>query len=209
MTIVCYQVFSFVFSVNSLISSGFPLASFHLVEPSLSAFSWLYTLVCEFVQKYHEMSFLFIITHNLSTHFAVNLFFFPQLENVNKLKRKNRTMHVNKEIKTKTKPSHVIYKLTMPSIVRFSPKQCNGIIKGWLHINVQFSVMFGHGTNSIFLGRKNKLDVQNTRLQVMERLFFRFFPFIVSSCFRGNHFKAVPGVFFSKQDNDRKYCNRS
>ena len=45
--------------------------------------------------------------------------------------------------------------------------------------------------------------------QVMERLFFRFFPFIVSSCFRGNHFKAVPGVFFSKQDNDRKYCNRS
>ena len=223
MTIVCYQVFSFVFSVNSLISSGFPLASFHLVEPSLSAFSWLYTLVCEFVQKYHEMSFLFIITHNLSTHFAVNLFFLPQLENVNKLKRKNRTMHVNKEIKTKTKPSHVIYKLTMPSIVRFSPKQCNGIIKGWLHINVQFSMMFGHGTNSIFLGRKNKLDVQNTRLppppyptlspppqkQVMERLFFRFFPFIVSSCFRGNHFKAVPGVFFSKQDNDRKYCNRS
>ena len=82
------------------------------------------------------MSFLFIITHNLSTHFAVNLFFLPQLENVNKLKRKNRTMHVNKEIKTKTKPSHVIYKLTMPSIVRFSPKQCNGIIKGWLHINV-------------------------------------------------------------------------
>ena len=164
MTIVCYQVFSFVFSVNSLISSGFPLASFHLVEPSLSAFSWLYTLVCEFVQKYHEMSFLFIITHNLSTHFAVNLFFLPQLENVNKLKRKNRTMHVNKEIKTKTKPSHVIYKLTMPSIVRFSPKQCNGIIKGWLHINVQFSMMFGHGTNSIFLGRKNKLDVQNTRL---------------------------------------------
>ena len=35
----------FVFSINSLILSGFPLTSFHLVEASLSAFSWLYTLV--------------------------------------------------------------------------------------------------------------------------------------------------------------------
>ena len=107
MTIVCYQVFSFVFSVNSLISSGFPLASFHLVEPSLSAFSWLYTLVCEFVQKYHEMSFLFIITHNLSTHFAVNLFFLPQLENVNKLKRKNDACEQRNQNKNKTKSFHI------------------------------------------------------------------------------------------------------
>ena len=77
---LCYQVFSFVFSVNSLILSGFPLTSFHLVEPSLYAFSWLYTLVCEFVQKYHEMSFLFIITHILSTHFAINLFYLHNLK---------------------------------------------------------------------------------------------------------------------------------
>ena len=49
---------AFVFSINSLILSGFPLTSFHLAEPSLSAFSWLYTLACEVVQKYHEMSYL-------------------------------------------------------------------------------------------------------------------------------------------------------
>ena len=36
-----------VFSINSLILSGFPLTSFHLAEASLPAFSWLY--------KYHEM----------------------------------------------------------------------------------------------------------------------------------------------------------
>ena len=48
----------FVLSINSLILSGFPLTFCHLVEPSLSAFSWLYTLVFAFVQKYHEMSYL-------------------------------------------------------------------------------------------------------------------------------------------------------
>ena len=40
---------AFVFSVNSLI----PLASFNLAEASLSAFLWLYTLVCAVVKKYH------------------------------------------------------------------------------------------------------------------------------------------------------------
>ena len=50
---------AFVFSVNSLILSGFPLTSFHLAEASLSAFSWLYTLVCAVVQKYYEMSFIY------------------------------------------------------------------------------------------------------------------------------------------------------
>ena len=49
---------TFVFSINSLILSGFPLTSFHSAEASLSAFSWLYTLVCAVVQKYHEMYFL-------------------------------------------------------------------------------------------------------------------------------------------------------
>ena len=50
---------AFVFSINSLILSGFPLTSFHLAEASLSVFSWLYTLVCAVVQKYHEMSFIY------------------------------------------------------------------------------------------------------------------------------------------------------
>ena len=37
---------TFVFSISSLILSGFPLTSFHLAEASLPAFSWFYTLVC-------------------------------------------------------------------------------------------------------------------------------------------------------------------
>ena len=45
----------FVFSINSLILSGFPL-TFHLTEASLSAFSWLFTLECAVIQQYHKMS---------------------------------------------------------------------------------------------------------------------------------------------------------
>ena len=41
---------AFVFSINSLILPGFP-TSFHLAEASLSAFLWLYTLVCAVAQK--------------------------------------------------------------------------------------------------------------------------------------------------------------
>ena len=47
------------FNINSLILFGFPLTSFQLAEASLSAFSWLYTLVCVVVQKYHEMFFIY------------------------------------------------------------------------------------------------------------------------------------------------------
>ena len=73
---------AFVLSINSLILSGFPLTSFHLVETSLSAFSWLYTLVLVCVQlsknitKYH----LFIIIHIFNTYFAVNLFYLHTLK---------------------------------------------------------------------------------------------------------------------------------
>ena len=42
---------TFVFSINSLMLPGFPLASFHLAEALLSAFLWLYTLVCAVAQK--------------------------------------------------------------------------------------------------------------------------------------------------------------
>ena len=43
---------SFVFSINSLTLFGFPLISFHLAQASLSAFSWLYILMCVAVQNY-------------------------------------------------------------------------------------------------------------------------------------------------------------
>ena len=53
----------FVFSIVSLILSGSPLTSFHLAESSPSTFSWLYTHVCEVVQKYQEMSFIYNYSH--------------------------------------------------------------------------------------------------------------------------------------------------
>ena len=37
----------------------FPLNSFYLAEASLSAFPWLYTLVCTVVQKCNEISFIY------------------------------------------------------------------------------------------------------------------------------------------------------
>ena len=74
----------FVFSIVSLILSGSPLTSFHLAESSPSTFSWLYTHVCEVVQKYQKC-LLFIIIHISSTHFAINLFC------LHNLKRKQAT----------------------------------------------------------------------------------------------------------------------
>ena len=62
---------AFACSINLLILPGFPLAPFHVVEASLSAFSWLYTFVCAVVQK---LFVLFIIIHIFSTHFAKNKF---------------------------------------------------------------------------------------------------------------------------------------
>ena len=46
---------AFVFSINSFL----PLTTFLLAEALLSAFSWLYTLVCAVVQKNHEMTFIY------------------------------------------------------------------------------------------------------------------------------------------------------
>ena len=58
-----FRFSAFIFSINSLILSGFPMTSLHLAEASLTAFSWLYTLACAVVQKYHEMSFTYNYSH--------------------------------------------------------------------------------------------------------------------------------------------------
>ena len=87
--------------------SGFPLTSFLLAEVSPSAFSWLYTLVCAVVQKYHEMYFIYNYSHFLVyTHFAINVLF-THPENVKKLWNKNCAVHVN-ERNQKTKQNQVI-----------------------------------------------------------------------------------------------------
>ena len=45
---------AFLFSINSLILSGFPLTSFHLAEASLFPFLWLSTPMCAVAQGYVE-----------------------------------------------------------------------------------------------------------------------------------------------------------
>ena len=99
----------FVFNINLLILLGFLLTSFHLAEASLLfSFSWFSTLVYTVIQKYHEMSFIYAYTH-FSTHFAINLFYLQELENVNKPWNNNRTEHVIKrnKSKNKTKSRHI------------------------------------------------------------------------------------------------------
>ena len=111
MTIICYQVLPsgrFSVFINILILPGFPLTSFHLAEASLSAFWWLYTLVCAIVQKYYEISFIC----NYSPFwysFCNQPVLFAQLRNVNKLWNNNRTVQLNKrnQNKIKTKLRHI------------------------------------------------------------------------------------------------------
>ena len=113
---------AFVFSINSLILSGFPLTSFHLAAASLSAFSWLY-LVCPVVQKHHEMFFIYNYPHFWYS-LCNQLVLFPQLENVNKLWNNKRTVHANErnQNKNKTKSRHIQIDHATRSIVRFSPQ---------------------------------------------------------------------------------------
>ena len=70
------------------------------------------------------------------------------------------------EIKTKTKPSEVTFKLTTRSILLFI--STNNTIKRWLHCltskgrflvnntNIWLSMMSNHGANPIFCNKKNK-----------------------------------------------------
>ena len=110
---------AFVFSINSLTMSGFPLTFFDLAEASLSAFSWLYTLGCAVVQKYHEI-LLFIIIHIFSTYFAISLFYLHNLKTQMNYGTTTALCMWMNEIKTKTKPSHVTFKLITRYIFRFS-----------------------------------------------------------------------------------------
>ena len=104
----------FLFSINSLIFSGVLLTSFHLAETSLSAFSWRYILVCAVVQKSNEMFFIYNYLH-FEYSFSNQPVLFAQLENLNKLCNKNRTVHVNEQNND------------------LAHKQCNGIIKRSLY----------------------------------------------------------------------------
>ena len=115
----------FVFSINSLILSGFSLTFFHLAESSLSAFSCF--------SKNIMKCLLFIIIHIFSTHFVISLFHLHNLKTYTNYGTTIPLCMWTNEIKTKTKSSHITFKLTTGSIAQFSPQTWNGIIKGWFH----------------------------------------------------------------------------
>ena len=64
---------AFVFSINSLILSGFPLTSFHLAEASLSAFRG-FILLCVQLPK------IIYNIHIFGIHFPINLFYLHNLK---------------------------------------------------------------------------------------------------------------------------------
>ena len=80
-----------------------------------------FILLCVQLSKNITKSFLFIITHIFSAHFAICILLF-YLHNLktNYGKATTPCMWMSK-IKTKTKPSHVTFKLTTCSIVWLSP----------------------------------------------------------------------------------------
>ena len=116
---------AFIFRINPLILFGLALTSFHFAEASLSAFWWLYTLVCAVVQKYQEMFFIYNYSH-FQYSFCNQPILLSQLENINKLWNNNRTMHVKERFKNKnkTKSCHI-------QIDDLAHRTCNGFIKRW------------------------------------------------------------------------------
>ena len=119
---------AFVFSINSLILSDFPLTSFHLAcKASLSALTWSYTLVCAVVQKCHNyfvlfFILLFIIIHIFSNQFAVNLFCLNNFKMWTNYGTTSATCMWMNKIKEKKKLSHITFKLTMCYVNQFCPK---------------------------------------------------------------------------------------
>ena len=98
-------------------------------KASLSA-SWLYTLVCAVVHKYHEMFFLFIIIHNLLLVLQLTCF-------ISTTWKRKQTMEKQphracERMKSNQKLNQVMPHSNWPRVLLFdlAHKQCNGIIKG-------------------------------------------------------------------------------
>ena len=68
---------AFVFSINPLIWSGFPLTSFHLAEASLLYLLLRgFILLCVHLSENIKKCLLFITIHIFSTYFAINCFIY-------------------------------------------------------------------------------------------------------------------------------------
>ena len=115
---------AFAFSINSLIFSGFRLTFFAFIwsksrqswtEPALCTFSWHYILVCEVVQKYHEMLFLKKFFLVLILHSTCFIFITSKGKQTTE-----KQLHRAWEWTKSNKKSPVTFKLTRRSNVRFS-----------------------------------------------------------------------------------------
>ena len=115
---------AFAFNINLLIFSGFPLACFYLAEAYLLFLS--FTLLFVQLPKLSHFQYSFCNQPVL----------FAQLEKVNKFWDNNCTVYVNKRSQNKCKPSHVTFKLTTGSVLRFICQTMQWLaylIKGWLN----------------------------------------------------------------------------
>ena len=154
---------AFIFSINSLILSGFPLTSFYFTETSL--FADLVTFTEE------------ILNGKLRLLCSVTTFLQSICFNCTTWKRKQTTKQqphrACERTKSKQKQNQAMSHSNSPRVLLFdlAHKQYNSVIKRQLHclmseskgtfllkiyINVWLSKMSGHGVNSIFFNKKNK-----------------------------------------------------
>ena len=102
-------------------------------EGSPSTFSWLYILVCAVVQKYHEMfsqKKIFLVPILQSTCFICITWKRKQIIDQQPHcacgeRTKSNKNKINKTTSYSKRPCVLLFAL--------AHKQCNGIIKGWLH----------------------------------------------------------------------------
>ena len=146
-------------------SFSFRLTFLHLAEVSLSAFSWLYTLMCEVAQKYPEMYFTY---NHFYYSFCNQPALFAQLEIVNKLWNNNHTVHVNERNQNKKScliqieySFHCLIYPTNNTMVSLKDgftvwrqSQKEDFLSTINYINVWLSMMLGHGANPIFFNNK-------------------------------------------------------
>ena len=90
---------------------------FHLAEAYLLFRGFI--LLCVELPKNITKYLSFIIIHIFSTHFAINLFFCTTWKRKETIEQQPHRACEGTKSKQKTKPSHVAFKLTTRSIVRF------------------------------------------------------------------------------------------
>ena len=125
---------AFVFSINPLILYGFPSSSFHLAEASLSYLLLCdFTLLCEQLSENIKKYLLFIIIHILVLILQSTCFICTTWKR--KQTMEQQPHRACERTKSKQKQNQVTSHSNWPRVLLFdlAHKQCNGIIKEWLH----------------------------------------------------------------------------